>query len=806
MDGVSLRRSRPFRRYWSAQTVSQLGDRVSELALPLIAVSMLHANAAEIGLLSAAIWLPYLGSLFVGSWVDRQQHPRRVLVCADLARVLLLGAVPALYAVGALRLWQLFVIAIMLGIGAVFFNTALPNVFVTLVRPDEYVAAGSAVSASRAGSYIAGPALGGWLVQVFGGPFALLADAVSFAGSAALLGRLPLRERRSRTESVPRRTRDGLHFVLHHRYLRAMLGSSTTINFFSFIGTALFVLYARRTLGLSAGVIGVAFGVGASGSLFGAVIAPSLGRRWGIGRVAVLGAIVFPLSMAIPILAGGPTFARAAVLTAAEIASGVGIMLYDVSLNAIKTAVTPDAMRSRVTGAYSTINYGCRPLGAVIGGLLGSTIGIRPTLLLAAIGGTLSIRWLIGSPISRVRAIADLDSTAPTTAEQRTKRGTVMTPDDWRTDLDALAQGLTDRHRDPFQHVSQTQFATAVNDVHSRIPELPDSSILVGFDAIAAMMGDGHTFVESDDRYRQFPLTLFWYGDELRVTDALTDDPRVLGARVIAINGIDIAEIDRRVQRLIPQGENTFYVRARSAERITRADVLAALDCLPDNSAGSFTFVADGAQFDVRIAARPVGRKPRFSPRAGIRYERPEESLAYAELPDAGYVNFRSYHGLEDNAAQLITRVRDTGVPRLLIDLRDNGGGDYTLARQHLIYPIWRLPDINRHGGLFVLIGRQTFSAAMVTATDFRRETEAVLVGEPTGANPVGCQELGTLVLPRSGIAAHYATRRYRFSDARSPAVFPDQHVAPDWNAEHAGRDPAVEWCLAQSTAGSAYS
>jgi len=168
-------------------------------------------------------------------------------------------------------------------------------------------------------------------------------------------------------------------------------------------------------------------------------------------------------------------------------------------------------------------------------------------------------------------------------------------------------------------------------------------------------------------------------------------------------------------------------------------------------------------------------------------------------MSDAAYINFRRYDSLEQLGSQLITRLRNTGVTKLIIDLRDNGGGNYTLARDYLIYPIWRLPDINREGGLFVLIGRKTFSAGMVTATDFRRETEAILVGEPTGANPVGCQELGTLTLPRSGIPAHYATRRYRFSDAELPAVFPDQRIDPDWNSEQAGHDPVVEWCLSQA-------
>lgn len=414
---VSLRGNRRFATYWSAQAVSQLGDRVGELALPLIAVTALHATATEVGLLGAAVWMPYLVSLFVGSWIDHRRHKRRILVCADLARVAVLGVVPLVYLAGTLTLWQLYVVAALLGLGEVFFNTALPNVFVTLVGRESYVVAGSALSASRSGSYIAGPALGGWLVQLLAAPFALIVDALSFAGSALFLARIPMRENTPEPEpgTVARRAWDGLQFVLHHRYLHVMLGCSTTINFFNFVGTALLVLFARRTLGLSAGVIGLAFGIGAAGSLLGAVTAPRFGRRWGTGCIGLIGAINFPLAMAIPALAAGSTLARATVLTAAEIASGIGVMFYDVSFNAVKTSVTPNDMRSRVTGAYSTINYGIRPLGAIIGGLLGSTIGIRPTFLLAAAGGALSILWLLRSPLLKVHAVTDLEAIDPHT-------------------------------------------------------------------------------------------------------------------------------------------------------------------------------------------------------------------------------------------------------------------------------------------------------------------------------------------------------------------------------------------------------
>ena len=196
---------------------------------------------------------------------------------------------------------------------------------------------------------------------------------------------------------------------MRHPYLRAGLGCATTINFFTFMAQALLVLFASRDLGLSAGVIGLALGVGAVGGLVGAVAAPRLAERYGLGLMVAVGAILFPAPLALLALAGGPTWTAAAVLGVVEFLSGFGVMLFDVNLNALQATVTPDAVRSRVSGAFSTINYGIRPLGALLGGALGAWLGLRPTLVVAAVGGVLSVLWLLPSPIPAVRSLADLE-------------------------------------------------------------------------------------------------------------------------------------------------------------------------------------------------------------------------------------------------------------------------------------------------------------------------------------------------------------------------------------------------------------
>ncbi|MEU8703636.1 MFS transporter [Streptomyces sp. NPDC048565] len=416
---ISLWRDQRFRRFWAGQSASQFGDRITELALPLIAISTLNASANQVAWLTALIWTPNLLAILLGAWVDHRSSKRRLMVLADLVRAAVLLSVPAAYLLGAVTLGQLYAVALLMGAAGVLFNTAYPPFFVRLVPQASYVDANSKLSASRSASYVAGPAIGGALVQALTAPVTIVVDALTFLVSAFLVGRVsvdepPAAPGDAAATSLLRRAREGMSFVVRHQVLRASLGCAATVNFFTFVaGSGLIVLFANRSLGLSAGVIGLAFGLGATGSLLGAVSAPRISRRFGVGRSIVVGAVLFPAPIAIAAAAGGPLWLRAGALAAAQCLSGFGVMLFDVNLNSLQASVIPDGMRSRVAGAYSTINYGIRPVGAIVGGLLATFVGLRTTLLIAAVGGALSLLWLLPSPIPRIRSLAP-DSAADT--------------------------------------------------------------------------------------------------------------------------------------------------------------------------------------------------------------------------------------------------------------------------------------------------------------------------------------------------------------------------------------------------------
>ncbi|MGE6731469.1 MFS transporter, partial [Streptomyces sp. NPDC059900] len=183
-----LLRERSFRRYWTGQTVSLIGDEISLIAIPLAAVLVLGADAAEMGWLKVAGLLPtLLLSLPLGAWADRQARRRRAMIAADLARAALVLTLPLAYLLDALTLGQLYAIAFGVGALTVLFDVCNATLFVSLVETERYVQANSLLSGSRSMSWLAGPGIGGVLVQVLTAPFTLVADALTYLVSARQL-------------------------------------------------------------------------------------------------------------------------------------------------------------------------------------------------------------------------------------------------------------------------------------------------------------------------------------------------------------------------------------------------------------------------------------------------------------------------------------------------------------------------------------------------------------------------------------------------------------------------------------------
>lgn len=403
-----LWRHRDFLKLWSAQTISQIGSQVTLIALPLTAILVLDASAFQVATLGAMETLPFLlFALPAGVWVDRLPR-RRLMIIADVARGAALLSIPIVYALDALALPQLFAVGFATGVASVFFDLSYLSYFPSLVGRSQIAAGNARLEATRSGANVLGPGLGGALVGLVGAPTAILADAISFGVSGALVGLI--RGREERTGARPRtrvggELREGLRYVFGQPYLRILTATTAASNLFTSMLFALFMVYAVRELGFSAGVIGVVFMLVNVGGLLGAVGSGWVVRRFGLGPTIAWAAIMGNLALltiplapkehALPVFAAGALFGP-----------GLG-MLFNVNQLSLRQAITPERLMGRMNAVVRFMYWGTMPAGAAIGGALASVIGVRETLFVGAIGGGLALAPLAASPLRHLREMPE---------------------------------------------------------------------------------------------------------------------------------------------------------------------------------------------------------------------------------------------------------------------------------------------------------------------------------------------------------------------------------------------------------------
>ena len=402
-----LRESPRFRRFWLAQTVSLVGDQVSLIALPLVAVLVLDANAAQMGYLVAAELTPnLLFSLPAGAWADRRARKRQTMIATDVGRALILGSIPVAYAFDALTFPHMLVVAFLIGTLTVLFHVSYSAFYPALVPRDRLVEGGSIMHGSRALSYVVGPSIGGLLVQAISAPVTLVLDACSYIVSALFLKTVDAEEPATEAPGEGHVVA-GVRWVFGNPIIRAALGATATINFFNFVFAALFILYATTELDVAPGTLGLVLGAAALGGILGAVVTSRVTRWIGVGPAFALGCVLFPAPLLLVPLAQGRELVILTCLFLAEFGAGLGVMMLDISGGTIAAAVVPARLRSRVSGAYMVVNYGVRPVGALVGGALGSWIGLRETLWFATAGALLGVLWLLPSPILGLRELPE---------------------------------------------------------------------------------------------------------------------------------------------------------------------------------------------------------------------------------------------------------------------------------------------------------------------------------------------------------------------------------------------------------------
>ena len=412
-----------FLKLWTGQSISELGSQISGLAIPWVAAVVLNVSPLVFSLMEVLGFLPFiLLALPAGVWVDRMRR-RPILIVGDAARALLLATIPVTYAFGVLTIWQLLAVQFVVGIFTVFFDVAYQSYLPSLVEREDLVEGNAKLQLTVSLAQVAGPSMSGGLIAALTAPYAIVVDAVSYVISAGFMTPikrpeiLPERDVDAPKPAMLPELKEGVRWVVGSRYLRAVAACTATSNFFNSVAFSIFVLYAVRVLHLSSVRVGVVFACGSVGAVLGALVVNRLQRRITVGRTIVGGAIMFSAGgLAYPL---APRSFPLPVLIAGAFCAQFGGLVYNIAQVSFRQAITPERLQGRMNAAMRWIVWGTIPLGTLLGGVLGSTVGLRFALWVGALGGLGAFLFVALSPVrsivtlpEQVGAIGEPDETA----------------------------------------------------------------------------------------------------------------------------------------------------------------------------------------------------------------------------------------------------------------------------------------------------------------------------------------------------------------------------------------------------------
>lgn len=392
---------RNFRRLFLGSSVSLVGSRVTLIALPLTALTLLDATAFQVGLLSALGTAAFLViGLPAGAWIDRVPK-RPVLIGADLARAAVVATIPLAWWLHLLTIQQLYAVALAHGVLTVFFDVAYQSFLPHVVGRDRLVHGNARLQMVESGTSIAAPGIGGGLIQLMTAPAAVALDAVSFLFSALAVRAIPGTVEAATTRTERRRLHkdilDGLRFVFADHRLRAIAACTSTFNLFYGAQSAMLIVLMAGDLRFPAAVIGLVSTIAAAGGLLGATTVGTLTQRLGAGRTIWLSAGLAGLTaFVVAAISGGWIFW---VACAGQFASAAGMTIYNVTQVSLRQIICPDDLLGRMNATMRFLVWGTLPLGGLLGGTTATAIGARPTLIVAATGMSLAFLWVFLSPL-----------------------------------------------------------------------------------------------------------------------------------------------------------------------------------------------------------------------------------------------------------------------------------------------------------------------------------------------------------------------------------------------------------------------
>jgi MFS family permease len=399
--------NRDFAKLFAGELVSLIGTQITLFALPLVAILTLRATVLQVGVLNALRLAPVIVvALFAGVWLDRSRR-RPVLIACSLSCVVFIGLVPVASATGFLSLPLLYVVAVLVGGLNVVFDIGALSYVPNLVEPRQLPEANSKIAASRAVAGISGPAIAGLLVGLLTAPITMSADAISYLFSAAGLLSItrqePAPEVPGTRVPVRRQIAEGFRAVYGGKVLRSLLAQTTVLNLGFGAMWTIFLVYAIRSLHLSPFKLGIVAGAAAIGGLAGALSTTRIRNALGFGRSMILATAGSSLAPLLFIIPRGAGLVSLTILVVAQIGYGASLQVLNVNSITLRQVVTPKRVLARMNATYRMLLFSATPAGALIAGLLGSAIGLRPMLVIAVIVMATPSLWIFFSPVFRLR-------------------------------------------------------------------------------------------------------------------------------------------------------------------------------------------------------------------------------------------------------------------------------------------------------------------------------------------------------------------------------------------------------------------
>lgn len=390
-------------KLWIGQTVSLFGSQFTLLALPLTAVLLLHANAFQMGILTASTTLPFLlVSLLAGVWIDRFRR-RPFLIVADLGRAFLLISVPLLAIAGFLRIEYLYIVSFAVGTLTVFFEVAYYSFLPFLILREQLIEGNSKLETSSSFALIAGPGIAGALAQLVKPALLIFIDAFSFLLSALCLILIRTPEQAptlaKQRKGVWKEISEGLSFVGKNPILRSLVGCGATHNLASSMLTTIFILHMTRDLAVQPATIGVIFACGSCGSLAGAFAGNRFSAKSHVGLTIIWAQLLTGIGSVFYVIATGNHVVSSVCLITGQFVWGLSRPIFNIGQLSLRQTITPDHLLGRMNATIRFITWGIMPFGGFVGGLLGEMIGLRLTLGVVTLLELLAVLWILFSPI-----------------------------------------------------------------------------------------------------------------------------------------------------------------------------------------------------------------------------------------------------------------------------------------------------------------------------------------------------------------------------------------------------------------------